>query len=330
MLLSTARRIEQGQGRGQLLRHVFRRSAILFGLGLFLNSFGYFIDGSLFRDGLSGWLQNYLTTVRIPGVLQRIAICYAVSGAIVVFLKLRGQIIALAGFLAMYWCLMMLVPVPGYGRGGLEKEGNVAQYVDNALLNGPVIGTHVWKSAKTWDPEGIVSTLPAIATCLFGVMTGHLLRSRQTAEGKTAWIFVGGCLCLLMGQILDTWMPINKNLWTASYAVFMAGMAALCFATCYWFADVQGWRRWTRPFEVYGMNAITVFVLAGVLGRLVVEFKVRNAAGDQLALKTFLYQSLFLPLASAKNASLLWALVWVLLLYGIAYVMYRRKWFIKF
>lgn len=330
MLLSTARRIEQGQGRADLLRHLLRRSFILFALGLFLNSFGYFIDGSLARDGFSTWLHKFLTTVRIPGVLQRIAVCYGIAGTVVIFLKLRGQLIALAGCLVLYWCLMMLVPVPGFGPGVLEKEGNLAQYVDNAVLNGPFIGTHVWKSARTWDPEGIVSTLPAVATCLFGVMVGHVLRSSQTAEGKTAWIFVGGCLLLLTGQILNGWMPINKNLWTTSYAVFMAGMAMLCFATCYWFVDVQGWRRWTKPFEIYGMNAITVFVLAGVLGRLVIELKVPNSAGAAVALKTWLYQGLFVPLASPKNASLLWALMCVLVLYGVAYLMYRRKWIIKF
>src|SRR5206468_8715095 len=144
----------------------------------------------------------------------------------IIFLRtgIRGQLSAIAALLAGYWLLMMLVPVPGHGAGTLEKEGNLAQYMDDFVLNGPIIGTHVWKSAKTWDPEGIISTLPAIASCLFGIMTGHLLRSKLTPEVKTAWMFVAGNLLMFAGLVMDIWLPINKNLWTSSYSVFMAGV----------------------------------------------------------------------------------------------------------
>ena len=237
---------------------------------------------------------------------------------------------------------MMLAPVPGDQAGVLEKGRNFSQYVDNLVLNGPTIGTHVWKGAKTWDPEGIVSTIPAIATCLFGILTGQLLRTRLSSEAKTAWMFTAGSLLLWAGQVMHFWLPINKNLWTSTYTVFMAGMALVCFAVCYWLIDVQGWRKWARPFAIYGMNAITVFVLAGVLGRLLAAIMVTNAAGKEVALKTFLYDKLFAPftgpetapcfgfLASPQNASLMWALMYVLLLYLAAYVMYRKKWFVRF
>src|SRR5208337_3727424 len=140
---------------------------------------------------------------------------------------LRGQIIALLSLLTGYWLLMKLAPVPGYGAGVLEKTGNFSQYIDNLVLNGPVIGTHVYAGSKVWDPEGIVSTIPAIATCLFGILTGRLLQSKLSAEAKTSWILAAGCLLLFTGQIMNVWLPINKNLWTSSYSVFMAGMAML-------------------------------------------------------------------------------------------------------
>ena len=165
----------------------------------------------------------------------------------------------------------------GCGAGGLEQHGNFSEYIDNLVLNGKVIGTHVWRGGKTWDPEGIFSTVPAIATCLFGVMTGHLLRSKLTPEQRTAWLCVGGNLLLFAGVIMDIWLPINKKLWTSSYSVFMAGMAMNCFAVCYWLVDVQGWRKWAKPFAIYGMNAITVFMLAGLLGRILPAIKVTNA-----------------------------------------------------
>lgn len=326
---STARRLEQGHTRAELLGHAFRRAVIIFALGFFLNSFTYFIDGSMFRDGFSKWLHNYLTTVRIPGVLQRIAVCYFIACLVFLFGDLRRQIITIAALLSAYWVLMMLAPVPGHEAGTLESDGNFSQYVDNLVLNGPVIGTHVYKNAKTWDPEGIFSTLPAIASCLFGVLTGQLLRTKETPANKTAWMFVAGNLLLFAGLIMDVWLPINKNLWTSSYAVFMAGMALNCFAVSYWLTDVQGWQAWAKPFAIYGMNAITVFVLAGILGRISLAINLGGQGGHPLALKDWMFDHTFGQVHDPKVASLLWALSYVLLLYLVAYVMYRKKWFIK-
>jgi predicted acyltransferase len=340
--LSTARRLEQGQSRKQLLLHALRRSVIIFALGFFLNSFNYLIDGSLFRDGLGAWWQNYATTVRVPGVLQRIAICYFIASLIYLSTGIRGQIIWIAGLLGGYWVLMIVGPQLGCGTGGLEPNGNFSEYIDNLVLNGKVIGMHVWKGGKTWDPEGIFSTVPAVATCLFGIMAGHVLRSKQMPETKTAWLFVGGNLLLFAGLVMDAWLPINKKLWTSSYSVFMAGMAMNCFAVSYWLVDVQGWRKWAKPFAIYGMNAIAVFMLAGLLGRILPAIRVTSAAGKKVGLQGYLYEHLFVPFASAdtapffgflaspKNASLMWALMYVVVLYLVAYGMYRHKWFLKF
>ena len=328
--LSTARRLEQGQSRMELFRHAFRRSVIIFALGFFLNSFLFLIDGSLFRDGFAAWWHVYATSVRIPGVLQRIAICYLITMVIFLRTGIRGQFISVAVLLAGYWLLMTVCPLLGFGAPGFEKGRNFAQFIDEHVLTGPVIGIHVFQAGRTWDPEGIVSTIPAIATCLFGVLAGHLLRSKLSAEVKTAWLLVAGNGLLLAGAILDAWLPINKSLWTSSYAVFMAGMASNCFGVCYWLVDVQGWRRWAKPFAIYGMNAITVFVLAGILGRIGIAVHVNGFAGKPLSLQTFLYREIFAPLAAPKNASLMWAILYVLVLYLVAYGMYRRKWFVKF
>ena len=335
--LSTSRRLEGGQSRGELFLHALRRAGIIFGLGFLLNSFGYFIDGSMLRLGFGEWLHQYATNIRIPGVLQRIAICYLIATLIFLRTSIRGQAIWTGVFLIGYWLLMAFAPFPvsvhGETRwisGILEKGDNFASHIDNLVLNGPVIGTHVWKVAKTWDPEGIVSTLPAIATCLFGILTGHLLRLKRSDAEKTAWLMVGGALLMWLGLLMDLALPINKSLWTSSYAVFMACLAMICFGVYFWLIDVQGWRAWCRPFAIYGMNAITVFVLAGVLGRLAIEIKIATDGGKTVALKTYLYEKYFTPLASPINASLLWALAFVLLLYFVAWVMYRKQWFVKF
>jgi predicted acyltransferase len=340
--LSTARRLEQGQSRTELVLHALRRALTLFAIGFALNLFSALIDRSLHSESFPIWLGNVATHVRVPGVLQRIAICYFIASLIFLRAGLRGQVGTVLGLLAGYWLLVGLVPVPGYGAGLLEKDGNLGQYVDNLLLNGPHIGTHVARSERTWDPEGVLSTLPAIATCLFGVLAGRLLRSKLIPEAKTAWLLVAGSLLLFAGTIMNVWLPINKSLWTSSYSVFMAGMAATAFGVCYWLIDVQGWRKWTRPFAIYGMNAITVFVLAGILGRLSIGIYLMNSEGKKVMLKTFLYDKFYLPLASPetapffgflaspKNASLLWALTYVAGLFLVAYVMWRKKWVVKF
>ena len=340
--LSTARRLEQGQSRRQLLLHALRRSVIIFALGFFLNSFSLLLNSALWRDGFSGWLHAYATTVRVPGVLQRIAISYFIATLIYLHTGIRGQIIWIAGLLSGYWLLMIVGPLLGCGTGGLEQHGNFCEYIDNLVLNGKLIGTHVWSGGKTWDPEGVFSTVPAVATCLFGIMAGHVLRSKQTPETRTAWLFVGGNLLLFAGLVMDAWLPINKKLWTSSYSVFMAGMAMNCFAVSYWLVDVQGWRKWAKPFAIYGMNAIAVFMLAGLLGRILPAIKVTSAAGKKVGLQSHLYEHLFVPFASAdtapffgflaspKNASLMWALMYVVVLYLVTYGMYHRKWFLKF
>jgi predicted acyltransferase len=316
MTFSFARRVEEGGDKKALFGHVVRRAAIIFGLGLFLTAFPFGLLGHNFS----------LSTIRIPGVLQRIAICYLIGSAIFLTTSLRGQVLWILGLLASYWLMIHLIPVPGYGAGLLEPTGNLCWYVDSNLLSG-----HTWTGAPApgFDPEGIVSTLPAIATTLFGVLTGHWLRSGRSGEEKTAWMFVAGNVLLLLGAILDIWLPINKNLWTSSYSVFMAGWALVCLAVFYWLIDVKGYTRWATPFVIYGMNAIAVFVLSGLVGKLLYLVKFTMADGTVVTLKTVIYQNIFEPIASPLNASLLFAICFVLLMYAVAWFMWKKKWFLK-
>ncbi len=297
MTFSFAKRVNAGVSRRYLALHALRRGLVIFALGIFLNGFPYFD----------------LATLRIPGVLQRIGVCYFLAAVIFLFTSIRVQAMITGALLCFYWALMTLVPVPGFGAGVLEKMGNLAQYVDSLLLSG-----HMWSATKVWDPEGIISTIPAIATTLFGVLTGHLLQSALTAIEKTAWMLFSGNLLLFAGLVWDKLLPINKNLWTSSYAVFMAGMALVVFGACYWIIDVKGHRDWSRPLAIYGMNAIAVYVLAGLISRLIGIWGWRQPV----------YESL-LPFASPINASLVYALGYVALLYGVAWILHRNKWFLR-
>lgn len=317
MTLSFARRMESGAGRGALFRHVLVRSVLIFGIGLFLAAFPF---------GLLPAHHFSPAHLRIPGVLQRIALCYLVAAAIFLRTGWRGQLAWVAGLLAGYWLLLCCVPVPGYGPGVLEPTGSLVWWIDSHALAG-----HTWSGAPApgFDPEGILSTLPAIATTLLGALAGHVLLKGGSPAAKTGRLLAGGAGLLLLGLLLDRWMPINKNLWTSSYTVFMAGWATMIFAAFYWLIDGRDWQRWATPFVIYGMNALAMFVLAGLSGRLLGLVQWTADDGKTITLKSWLYTGLFTPLASPVNASLLYALAFVAAHFTVAWAMWRRKWFVK-
>jgi predicted acyltransferase len=186
----------------------------------------------------------------------------------------------------------------------------------------------MWSQTKTWDPEGIFSTLPAISTTLFGVLTGDLLTKNMPAMKKVWLMLAGGGVAIAIGSAWHYWLPINKSLWTSSYALFMSGMAMVFLGICYYLIDIRGWRKGTRPFRVYGMNAITVFVLSGIVGRLL--YLVKWPSGeDVVSLKEWLVNSFFLPWLSPVNASLAYALCFVFISYLAMYYLYIKQIFIK-
>jgi predicted acyltransferase len=216
--------------------------------------------------------------------------------------------------------------VPGYGAGVVEPTGNLAWFIDSNLLAG-----HTWRGAPVpgFDPEGIFSTIPAIGTALMGVLTGHLLRSRLTGEEKTAWMFVAGNFLLLAGAILDMWFPINKALWTSSYVIFMAGWANVCLAMFYWLIDVKGYRTWATPFVIYGMNAITVFVLSGLVAKTMGLIRWTAGDGQKYSVWSYIYQTVYVPLGSPMNTSLLFAISFISMMFLVVWFMWKKRWFLK-
>ena len=320
MTFSLGRRAEAGDDKGTLLRQLFKRATIIFLIGVMLNLIPAF---------------NF-ETVRIPGVLQRIALCTLLAAPIVVYFNWKQQCVWIIGLLAIYTLLMLFVPVPDVqGRiaaGVLEPGRDFGAFIDRLLLEG-----HLWTKSKTWDPEGLVSTLPALCSQLFGVLAGRWLLSKTPAAGKTVWMMLAGLLCLWLGAIIDaTFMPINKSLWTISFSIFMTGWALLIFSCFYWLMDANASARLRtsthrifRPFTIYGMNALFIFAFSGFIAKMLGFMKISNDSGSAISLKGWLYAPLqSLPIAPV-NASLMFAILFNLAMFFIAWFMWRKKWFVK-
>jgi predicted acyltransferase len=304
--LALARRVEsEGQRRGLYVK-IIRRALIIFALGLFLAAFPF----------------DHLATVRIPGVLQRIAVCYFFASIIFLETTWRTQSMIVVALLLLYYLLMTLIPAPGYSAGDLSMEGNLAAYIDRTLLS-----VHTWK--PLYDPEGILSTIPALATTLCGVLTGHLLRSRRSSVEKVAAMFVAGAVSIVAGWVWNFRFPINKALWTSSYVLLTAGLALQFLALCYWLVDIHGYRRWAIPFLVFGSNALAVYFSSELFSRAISLVTYARADGTAVGLQTALYEKLFASWAAPVNASLMFAVCTVLLWLGLMTILYRRKIFIK-
>lgn len=304
--LSIGTRVQGGESRGGLLLKVVRRTLIIFALGMILNGFPYF----------------HWETLRIPGVLQRIAACYLLACIVVLTLDVRGQALTTLVLLVGYWAVMKLMPIPGHRAGLLRPGHNLAAYIDNALMHGHLL-------RHRWDPEGILSTAPATATTLAGVLTGRWMRSARSPLSRLAGLFIAGNLCLLLGVVMDVWFPINKNLWTSSYVVFTAGMALNFLGMCYWLVDVRQCRRCARPFVIYGTNAILAYMLSTLTAKVMILWRVTQADGTRVALRRYIFEGYFLRVASPINASLLYAIAYVLFWLAITAILYRKRIFIK-
>lgn len=306
--LSLSKRKERGDDQNKIMLNILRRSAILFALGLILSGFPYFD----------------FTTIRIPGVLQRIAVVYLITSILFLKSSLNVQIFFTVFFLIIYWFLMAFIPVPGFGPANFEVGTNLAAWLDSQLLTG-----HMWSVTKTWDPEGILSTVPAISTALIGVLTGHWLQSKNDKTYLTVGLFIASSFLMFFGYVWDGWFPMNKSIWTSSYVLYTGGLALNFLAICFWLIDVKKITWWIKPFQVYGMNAITVFFLSGIVGRILYLIKFNDSSGTEVTVKEFLYNNLFLSWLEPINASLAWAVVYILIWLGLMWILYSRKIFIK-
>jgi len=306
--VSFGRRLEAGEGKRPLYIKVIRRALILFALGLLLNGFPYYD----------------MSTLRVPGVLQRIAVCYAAAAVIFLNSTWKGRLAWAAGLLLLYWAAMEWIPVPGAGAGHYEKGINLAAYVDGLLLKG-----HMWAQTGTWDPEGILSTIPAVSTTLFGALAGQWLTGGAAPRDKAAGLLAAGGAAAGIGELWDLLLPINKSLWTGSYALFTAGLASICLGAVYWLVDVRGIKRWAQPARVLGMNAIFAYVLAGIAARLLILIKVAGTGGNSDTLKTWIYENLFASWLGGMNGSLAYAIAFVIGIYLCMLPLYRKGIFIK-
>ena len=311
MAFSFTSRLQRGDSRVTLLKHVLWRGFVLAAMGIFLNGFPN-------HYGLDHW--------RFYGVLQRIAICYVVVAVLELWTDWRTQLAVAVACLLGYWLLMRFVPVPGFGIPThdmplLDPDRNIAAWLDRKLLMG-----HLYEGTR--DPEGVISTIPALATCVAGLLTGKWLRTQNSAAKKAWAMAVAGALAIALGKIWNLWFPINKKLWTSSYVLFTAGLALVCLAVCYWIIDakrLRGW--WTKLILVFGMNAIAAYFFAEVVAKLIERFHIVALGG--LTTQQWIYRRFFAPLASPPNASLLYALVFVALCWLTMALLYRKRLFLK-
>jgi len=303
----------QRESRSKIFLHILWRGLAIFALGLFLNGFPNHYQ-------LSSW--------RVYGVLQRIAICYVISALLVLWGGRRSQIAAVCGCLLGYWILMRYVPVPGFGIPThdiplLDPDRNLVAWLDRKVLAG-----HLYEVTR--DPEGILSTIPAIAGSLLGVLTGQWLRSARSAREKAAWMLGYGIAGLAAGELFNVWFPINKKLWTSSFVIFTTGMALVLLAASYWAVDVKQWRgRWSKFFLVFGMNAIAAYFLSEIVAHLIARLGLRPADGAFVPWQEWIYSRVFLGLGSPAFSSLLYAMTYVLLCWLVMWVLYRKRIFIK-
>jgi predicted acyltransferase len=300
---------------------IVRRAAVIFALGVFL----------------SFYLRWDVSVVRIPGVLQRIAWCYLASAFLFratspggadpdARFRRQGLTLAIAAVVLTlgYWAILMLVPSPGGTAGDLSPSGNIGAYIDRT-----VFGRHLWTSSKTWDPEGLLSTIPAIATTLLGGVTGLWLATARSGGRKALGMIAGGFAAMGVGLMWNTVFPINKSLWTSSYVWYTAGAALVTLALCYLLIDVKGWRRWSRPLVVLGLNAITLFVLSGMLAKTLGYIKWMGPQGKTVSLYGQIYRTVFVPIDGPYNTSLLFALANLMLLFAVLYWMDKRGLYLK-
>ena len=288
------------------------RGLKLFGLGLFLSLFPKF----------------NIETVRIMGVLQRIALVYMVCSILYLKASNRMLIIWLIGCLASYYLLMNFVPVPHFGLPNLEPETNFGAWLDRTIVTEP----HLWKTAKTWDPEGLLGTIPAIGNGILGILSGKkLLETKLTSFDKIKWLFIFGTIALFIGFIWNlAGFPINKSLWTSSFTLFTSGLGMIFLAILYYLIDYKGWKKHSSFFVVFGVNAILAFFLSGLIPRILGMIKLKSADDELISTSHWIYLNWISPLFShPKNASLAGAITFLLILFIPFYVMWRKKIFIK-
>ena len=330
--LSLTQRRARGDGERAIIGQILRRGTLIFLFGLFLAWFPGFWWGAIDAMPAPTFLDRVvyrLEHLRIMGVLQRIGVAYVVGALLTIRGTWKQHLIALAGILLGYWALMTLVTVPDRGVPGWQLLDQ-PDAVLSAWFDRLVFGTnHLWASAKTWDPEGLLSTLPAVGTMMIGQLAGRWIGAPKPLPERLNGMFAAGALLMMIGLMWHWVFPINKSLWTSSYVVFTAGLALVTLATCMWMIDVRGWKRWTRFFVIYGTNPMIAFLGSGLMARITVTlWKVQTPDGPE-SVSSLVYRSIFAPILEPRAASLAYALSFVTIWFVILWALWRRNIFLK-
>ena len=305
MPFSFRRRLADGAGRFDLFAHVVRRSLVLIAIGLAMRAIPDFDFGEM----------------RLYGVLQRIGLVYFAAAGLYLWVSARGLVFTTVGLLLGYWAVMMFVPVPGYGMGDLSPDGNLAAYLDRLLMDG-----RLWAGSR--DPEGLLSTFPAVATCLLGIFCGEWLQFARRDRGLVLVMWAAGAAMVVLGLAWGLIFPINKNLWTSSYVVFTAGTALLLLGTIYLVLDFKRWRgAWSAPFTACGMNSIAIFVASGMTAKTMTRIRVGGTEGTSLY--DWIFRNGFQSWAGDYNGSLAFALTQVTLWLAVAWWLHKRRVYIR-
>lgn len=308
--LSLSARRARGDAERAIVRQILRRGGLIVLFGLLLNAFPYY--------PLERWEH-----LRFSGVLQRIGAVYVAAALLTRRGSLRSQVGVLAALLFGYWFLMTLVPVPGGILGALaldRPDATLAAWLDRLVLG----ADHIWQGSRTWDPEGPLSTVPAIGTAMLGVFAGRWITAERPLEARIAGLSVVGGMAMAAGLMWGWSFPINKNLWTSSYVLFTGGMAVAVLAACLWVIDARGLRGWARPFAVYGTNPMIAFVGSGIMARALGSLVRVEWHGSRESLQAALHRGAFAGWLAPRNASLAYAVCFVLVWYGILAVLHRR------
>lgn len=311
-------------------------------------------------------------TIRIMGVLQRIAVVYLITSILFLHFNWKQLVGISAVLLLGYWLIMTVIPVPGCDVTTInDKACNLAAYLDRVILT----ENHIWRGGKVYDPEGLLSTLPAIVTCISGVLTGLWLKSSPPYKGgvdaasfaadgvvlaseettqvaqsatknhptakaapllskegslnKVAAMFFFGLVLLALGYVWHSYFPMNKALWTSSYVLATSGLALLILGACYWLIDIQGYKKWAWPFVVFGVNAMPLFVFSGIWARMHAAYRVAGPEGNPISVQRKVMNNIFSPVFNPIDASLAFAISFILLWLFLMWLLYRKNIFIR-
>jgi predicted acyltransferase len=375
--ISLGKRVEEGVDR-KVYWKIFSRSVIIFALGLAISVIPFFqfqatdapdwlkmliwlvmtaalfflllrkfaIAAVLAAISIAGIIGMYAAgytvvpynfeTMRVFGVLQRIAVCYLIVAMLFLHTNWKQQLGVAVALLLGYWLLMTQIAVPGCEVTTIDdKACNLAAYIDRVILG----ENHIWRAGKVFDPEGILSTLPAIATTISGVLTGNWLLSSPSARvvetengeriRKVSGLFFFGGVLVALGWIWNIYFPFNKSLWTSSYVVFTSGLALCTLGVCYWLIDIKGYRKWSKPFVIFGVNALALFVFSGIMARMIGAYRVAGLEDKPVALQKWVFDTIYSAIAQPVDASLLYAISFILFWLFLMWLLYRKGIFIR-